>query len=137
MQTVLTYLTLLFTTVFLQAQNTIEVTMTGFDNNKGSVQVGLYDKESNFLDKEYKTIASKIEGGTATVTFTEVPDGVYAISCYHDEDSNGKLNMFMGMIPREPYGTSNNAPSNFGPPKWEDAKFEVKEGEKVSFKIKL
>ena len=80
---------------------------------------------------------SKIENEMATVTFTNVPDGDYAVSCFHDEDDNGKLNMFMGMMPTEDYGTSNNAPANFGPPKWIDAKFEVKDGETKTFEINL
>jgi uncharacterized protein (DUF2141 family) len=73
----------------------------------------------------------------ATVIFTNVPDGDYAVSCFHDEDDNGKLNMFMGMMPTEDYGTSNNAPANFGPPKWIDAKFEIKDGETKTFEINL
>ena len=80
---------------------------------------------------------SKIENETATVTFTNVPDGDYAVSCFHDEDDNGKLNMFMGLMPTEDYGTSNNAPANFGPPKWKDAKFEIKDGETKTFEINL
>jgi uncharacterized protein (DUF2141 family) len=137
MQTIITYLTLFFTSLILQAQNTIEVTMRDFDHNNGIVKVGLYDKESNFLEGTFKAVTSKIKNKEATITFTDVPDGVYAVSCYHDEDSNGELNMFMGMIPTESYGTSNNAPAMFGPPKWEDAKFEVKSGEKLRLIINM
>lgn len=37
MQTVLTYLALLLTGLILQAQNTLEVNLTGFDTNQGTV----------------------------------------------------------------------------------------------------
>ncbi|QNJ98454.1 DUF2141 domain-containing protein [Constantimarinum furrinae] len=137
MQTVLFYLSLLFATITLSAQNTIVVDMQNFESNNGTVRVGLYDEEANFLEKEIKSLSSAISGKKATVTFSGIPDGVYAISCYHDEDNNGELKMFFGMFPLEDYGTSNNAPARFGPPKWSDAKFEVKGGETKKFTIYL
>jgi len=137
MQTILIYLTLLLTGMILHAQNTIEVSITGFDSNQGEVKVGLYNKEGDFLKKYTKSISSEITNKKANVTFTDIPDGVYALSCYHDEDANGKLNFFMGMYPTEDTGTSNNAPARFGPPKWQDAKFEVKNGEIATFDINL
>ncbi len=137
MQTIITTITLLFTTLILQAQNTVEVKMINFDNDKGTAMVGLYNSEENFLESGFMYKKSKIENEMATVTSTNVPDGDYAVSCFHDEDDNGKLNMFMGMMPTEDYGTSNNAPANFGPPKWIDAKFEIKDGETKTFEINL
>ncbi len=137
MQTIITTITLLFTTLILQAQNTVEVKMINFDNDKGTAMVGLYNSEENFLESGFMYKKSKIENEMATVIFTNVPDGDYAVSCFHDEDDNGKLNMFMGMMPTEDYGTSNNAPANFGPPKWIDAKFEIKDGETKTFEINL
>lgn len=137
MQTVFNYLTILFTSFVLQSQNTIEVTISGFSNNKGTVQVGLYNVESNFLETEFKGTSTSISNEKALVNFSDIPDGTYAISCFHDADGNGKLNMFMGMIPSEAYGTSRNAPSRFGPPAWEDAKFEISNGQVLQLSIKL
>ena len=43
----------------------------------------------------------------------------------HDENENNKLDTnFLG-IPKESFGCSNNAKGFMGPPKWEDAKFEI------------
>ncbi|NND63971.1 MAG: DUF2141 domain-containing protein [Flavobacteriaceae bacterium] len=137
MQTVLAYLMFIISGIALQAQNTIEVTLTDFKSNDGSVRVGLYDKEGDFLDLEFRTLKSKISDKKAVVTFTDVPDGIYAISCYHYEDDNGELNMILGMIPSESYGCSNGARGFFGPPKWEDAKFDISGGEKRKFDIRL
>ncbi|HAT66810.1 DUF2141 domain-containing protein [Aureisphaera sp. CAU 1614] len=137
MQTVLHFLTLLLTGMLLQAQNTVEVTMTHFGTNDGKARVGLYNQAEDFLNKEFKTLETVIVNQKATVAFTDVPDGMYAISCYHDEDNNGQLNMRFGMIPIEDYGCSNGAKGFFGPPKWEDAQFEVKGGEVKSIAIKL
>ncbi len=137
MQTVLTYLTLLITGVMLHAQNSVEVTLTHFNSDEGMARVGLYNNPSDFLNKEFKTLETTIQNGVATVTFTDVPDGIYAISSYHDEDNNGQLNMRMGIIPAEDYGCSNNARGFFGPPKWEDAQFEVQNGEVKQLEIKV
>ena len=68
-----------------------------------------------------------IEDQSCTVTFKDVPAGTYAVSYIHDENGNGKMDTnFMG-IPKEGYGCSNNAKGFMGPPKWEDAKFELTE----------
>ncbi len=138
MQIVLTYFTLFLTGLILQAQsNTIEVTMSGFDSNNGKASVGLFVEEETFLRKPERALYAKIVDNKSKVTFTEVPDGVYAISIYHDENDNGELDLIMGILPKEDTGTSNNPDTIMGPPKWEDAKFEVKNGELVTFKINL
>ncbi len=138
MQSVIHYLALLLTGTLLQAQNTVEVTMTHFDSDTGKAHAALFNDESKFLKEGIAYQEAVINGKVAVVRFTDVPDGTYAISCFHDEDSNGELNMRMGIIPSEPYGTSNDARGFFGPPKWEDAKFEVKNGEvkKLTIKVK-
>ena len=129
MQTVITYLVLLLSGTTLHAQNTIEVSLTKFTSNEGIAMVGLYNEAGDFLDKTFMSISSEIIDKEAKVTFTDVPDGIYAISSYHDEDNDGALNMILGMIPSESYACSNGARGFFGPPKWEDAMFEVKDGE--------
>ena len=137
MQTILTYFALLLTGMILHSQNTIELTIIGFDSNDGDVKIALFADEDSFLKKPEKAMTSEIIENKSSISITDIPDGVYAISCFHDEDANGKLNFFMGVYPTEATGTSNNAPSKFGPPKWQDAKFEVKNGETVTFDIEL
>lgn len=121
----------------LNAQNTIEVEITNFDSNKGTAFIGLYNAENAFLEKEYKGAKVEIKNKKAVLTFKDVPDGTYAVSVFHDEDGNGKLTTdFLG-IPKESYGASNNAKGLFGPPKWKNAKFEVRNGAFVKKKISL
>ena len=122
--------------LILNAQNTIEVEIINFASDKGVAQIGLFNTESSFLDKVYKGKEVKIKNQKAVATFTDIPDGTYAISVFHDKNKDEKLNTFLG-IPTENYAASNNAPSKFGPPKWKDAKFEVRNGEIVKQKISL
>jgi len=45
MQTILTYLTMLFTGILINAQNKVEVQITGFENNIGNSMIALYNSE--------------------------------------------------------------------------------------------
>ncbi|CAM4237921.1 DUF2141 domain-containing protein [Gillisia limnaea] len=123
--------------LILSAQNSTEVEIINFDSNKGAAFIGLYNTEDSFLENEYKGKEVEIKDKKAIFTFKDIPDGIYAVSVFHDEDDNGELTTnFLG-IPKESYGASNNAKGTFGPPKWENAKFEVRNGEIVKLKIRL
>lgn len=124
-------------TFYLHAQNSIEVEIDNFGSDKGVAYIALYNTEASFLKTTFKGEKLKVSGRKVSYIFTNVPDGTYAVSLFHDEDENGELTTnFLG-IPKERYGASNNAPANFGPPKWKDAKFEVRKGETVKQEIKL
>lgn len=114
---------------FVSAQdtvgNSIEVEINNIDSDDGKMMIGLYGSNENWLKKAVMSLVGDIENGKCKVTFENVPDGIYAISSYHDENGNGNLDTnFLG-IPKEDTGSSNNAPARMGPPKWEDAKFKV------------
>ncbi|WP_271766074.1 DUF2141 domain-containing protein [Aquimarina algiphila] len=115
--------------------HTITVTINNIKSNEGTLRVGLYDAQESFLGKPFTSISAKAKVGKVTASFENIPNGTYAISLYHDEDNNQKLNTFL-KIPTEPYGVSNNAKGRFGPPKWEDAKFKVTD-RRVSQSISL
>jgi uncharacterized protein (DUF2141 family) len=103
----------------------LTVKVSNIKNNTGQIVVGLYNTSDSFLGTPYLGEISKIEGKTITVEFNGIKNGTYAISLFHDENSNNKLDTnFMG-IPKERFACSNNATGFMGPPKWEDAKFEV------------
>lgn len=131
MGTLVKFFILLLFSQLLNAQivsgQDITIKVTNIDSNKGKVLVAIYDSEDSFLNERFKGTISKINQNSCEVTFKNVAQGVYAISLFHDENSNGKMDSnFLG-IPKEDYGCSNNAVGFIGPPKWEDAKFEVKD----------
>lgn len=108
-----------------EKSSTIEIEINNIDNSEGQILIGLYDSKDHWLKKIYKGGVGKISEGKSTFSFTNIPVGTYAVSVFHDENKDGKLDTnFLG-IPKEDTGSSNNAPARFGPPKWEDAKFEV------------
>ncbi|MDB9755239.1 DUF2141 domain-containing protein [Winogradskyella sp.] len=104
---------------------TITVTVKDAANNEGKIFLALYNSETDFLDTIYKGTKSTITNNGCTVTFKDIPKGVYAISIFHDENDNGKMDTNFVGIPKEAYGCSNNAKGFMGPPKWKDANFEL------------
>lgn len=120
---------LLSGTLLLNAQNNIEVEIHNFETNDGMALVGLYNSEGTFLKEEYKGKIVKISNNKAVLSFDGLPDSFYAVTVVHDEDGNEDLTTnFLG-IPTERIGSSNDAPARFGPPKWKDAMFEIKNGQ--------
>ena len=107
-------------------EGTITVTLIGLDSDDGQLMVALYDSSDTWLKKDYRGKVTQISGGTAEVTFENVPYGIYAISSFHDENSNDKLDTGLFGIPKEPYASSREAKGIFGPPRWDDAQFEIR-----------
>ena len=108
---------------------TLKVTVDGVEQTKGSLQLSLFNTEDGWLKNGVR--GETLDAKTPE-TVWEVPgleEGEYAIAIIHDIDSNGELNRGAFGMPTEPYGFSNNARGMFGPAKWKEAKFIVKEGE--------
>lgn len=127
MKTLIT-LALVITTCIINAQvdsegTSITVTVP-VQSTEGSILLALYDSSDNFLKQPYQTLVGTIDNGKATATFTHIPEGTYGISLFHDKNDNKQMDFEPNGMPKEPYGVSNNVMS-YGPPLWNDAKFEV------------
>lgn len=121
-----------FISSLLSAQNVnLTVSVSGLKNDDGVLKVGLYNSEGTFLKIPYKSIPSQIKGNVATVVFEGIPTGEYAISSYQDENSNGKLDRNEMGIPSEGVACSNNAKGYMGPPRYQDAKFNIDKDLKI------
>ena len=108
----------------LKSGITINVNIPNISNENGKVYFALYNSKVGFNQREPFQIAQgDIVEAKTTVHFTNVPKGLYVISCYHDANDNKQLD-FDGYMPIEDYGSSNN-PTNFGPPQFEASQFEV------------
>ncbi|WP_179006183.1 DUF2141 domain-containing protein [Winogradskyella forsetii] len=120
-----------------QAQETFTMTVKveEADNNDGHIFVALYDSESGFLSQPFKASKSTIKNKACTISFENIPAGTYAVSIFHDENDNGKLDTAMFGIPKEDYGCSNGATGFMGPPEWDDAKFELKENKSITISL--
>ena len=119
------------------AQSTYNLTVKveEADNNDGKMLIAVYNSESDFLDTTYKGTQSTITDNGCVVTFENIPEGIYAVSIFHDENDNDKLDSNFIGIPKEDYGCSNNAKGFMGPPKWKDAKFELKSDKTITITL--
>lgn len=105
----------------------VQVVVENIKSNNGTIYMAIYNTEASFLNTEYKGTTVQVDDHSCRYTFKNIPKGVYAISLFHDENDNGTMDTNFIGIPKEAYGCSNNAKGFMGPPKWKDAKFEIKD----------
>jgi uncharacterized protein (DUF2141 family) len=96
-------------------------------NERGQVVCALFDK-AGWLKRPLIPAWAKIQGKRAVCVFQAVPQGIFGISAYHDENNNGELDTNALGMPIEDYGASRNARGTFGPPSFDDAKFAYRGG---------
>ena len=105
-----------------EARN-VTISIHNLKVDKGSLQVALYNKEAHFLEQIYLEKTLAITKGEIQATFENLPQGVYAVTVFHDKNNNGKLDTnFLGLL-KEPIGASNEIDGRFKEPLWHDAKF--------------
>lgn len=130
----LTVFLTLFITTSLFSQNTITATVINATSDTGNISYALYTKDT-FMKAPLQAKKGTISKGKSTVVFKNVPAGEYAILCFHDKNSNNRMDFEENGMPLEDYGASNNV-MRFGPPQYNDAKFEVSDKD-VSLEIKF
>ncbi len=103
---------LLFSSFNKQKVETYSLTIEVKDlhNSKGIVQFALYNKDGTIPDEDYKKcckiLKEKIQNGSSKVTFTNLPQGKYAVNILHDENENGEIDKGF-ILPIEGIGFSN------------------------------
>jgi uncharacterized protein (DUF2141 family) len=110
----------------------VHVEVVGLRNNKGQVLCSLFSSAIGFPKQDDKGVAhyaAEISDRQASCKFSGIAPGTYAVSAFHDENSNRKLDSNFMEVPREGVAASNNARGRFGPPKFNDAAFRVSGGE--------
>jgi uncharacterized protein (DUF2141 family) len=122
-----------------QQVSLVHVEIDGLRNDKGQVLCALFSSAADFPKKGDKAIAhakSGISHRQAICDFSGISTGTYAVSVFHDENSNGKMDTNLMGIPREGVGASNNARGHFGPPKFDAAAFHFS-GDRMDLKITI
>lgn len=114
---------------------TISVEILNVTSDNGKIVYGIYTKDS-FMKKPTFSKTAKIKDGKSVVTFTDIPAGEYAVICFHDKNDNDKMDFETNGMPQEDYGVSNNKVNPFGPPVWNDGKFNFDgDEEKISIRF--
>lgn len=107
------------------ADLTLEV--EGLDTSRlagASLMVAVYTEPASWLRQPQSGHRFALEAATngrLSVVLKDLPAGPLALSLFQDANANGRLDRNPLGMPIEPYGFSNDAAGNFGPPKFEQA----------------
>jgi len=132
------FLSILFLPLSASAQATMSVEMILNKPDAGGVlRLALCpNKEAYDSEKGCRTKSVDAVGRSVRCVFTDVLPGTYAVKVFHDINSDSELNTSWIGWPQEPYGFSNDAPVNTGPPPFRLAA--IKMGEKaITIRIAL
>jgi uncharacterized protein (DUF2141 family) len=128
------------TTIPNTDQHNLEVRISNLKNTEGKIMATLYRDEKGFPSSPDNAFGAEVlqlkKGTEAKLVFKNVPAGRYALSVFHDENNNNKLDTGTFGIPKEGYGFSNNPKIRFGPPSFKEAAFTV-EKDRKQIEIKL
>ena len=112
-----------------QAAHDVTVTVTGLRSADGVVLACMTQSDKGFPKCRgvagAKSARMAARTGELKLTFLDVKPGRYAIALLHDENGNGKADRALGMMPKEGFGFSRDAPVRMGPPKFSDAVFDM------------
>ncbi|MBM2575891.1 DUF2141 domain-containing protein [Jannaschia sp. Os4] len=115
------------------AAGDVTVTVEGLRNGAGLIRAAVCPPETFTKPGCPYVGAARASGGRVTVT--GVPDGVYAVQVFHDEDADGALDR-NGFWPTEGLGFSNDAPMRMGPPRFRDAAVRVTGGGSIRLNVR-
>jgi len=140
--TAILFATLIFTSYTFQNEKTtysLTVEVNGLRNSKGVVQFALYNQDGSIPDEDYrkyfKKLTAKIENGSSSVTFENLPVGKYAVNILHDENNDGKIKKGI-ILPIEGIGFSNYQSIGLtNRPNSSKASFELKENKSINVKV--
>jgi uncharacterized protein (DUF2141 family) len=116
----------------------LTVTASGFPDNVGQAYMGLYRAQDDFpvINKQYIGKVVAISKNSASVTYTNLVKGNYAVAVFHDRNKDGVLNTNLFGVPTEEYGFSNNARNTFSAPSFSAASFSVSAKKIISINVK-
>jgi uncharacterized protein (DUF2141 family) len=129
---------LLFLSFFGSYSQTFSIKISGVKSN-ALLRIAFYKKENRFPDEGKFAFAKEVKPpntGEATLTFTDIPAGEYALALYQDSNGNKKLDTNLVGYPKEPFAFSQNIKPKFSAPNYEECKI-IFNTNNTTFSIKL
>ncbi|MBS3927478.1 MAG: DUF2141 domain-containing protein [Sphingomonadales bacterium] len=110
-----------------EEEASLTVQISNLKTSSGQIRCALFRSAAGFPrepDRAAARVVGTIEGRTAQCHFSNIPAGRVAITAFHDENNNGKVDLRFGLIPKEGIGWSRNPRVSMRAPKFEEAAFE-------------
>jgi uncharacterized protein (DUF2141 family) len=112
-----------------QATGDLTLAFPALATHQGQVMIVVYDSPDAWKSgKPVRATMASAADVAPSAKITGLPPGTYAAKVFQDVDGDGKMGLNPFGLPTEPYGFSNGALPNMGPPSFEAAAFEVKAG---------
>lgn len=107
----------------------ITIVVSNVKTLEGNIELGIFNDSKSFLKKgkEHQTHSKEATNNTVIFYLKGLNKGDYAVSLFHDINSDNKCNLNILGRPKEPYGFSNNVKLKLFKPNYEDCTFTVKE----------
>lgn len=110
------------------ASTSVSIDVTGLRSARGLVRACLTSHAEGFPNCHEGPGTYNLTAPAAAAVrleFGAVEPGRYAIALLHDENSNGKVDRALLLMPKEGFGFSRDAPVRMGPPTFSSAAFVV------------
>jgi uncharacterized protein (DUF2141 family) len=120
------------------ANLTLTVIVTGADRAGGSIGTAMYASADGFPNKREKAAQTSARPRTApvnSVVFRGLTAGRYAVSVFHDQNSNTKLDTNLFGVPKEPWGTTGTVRPRMRAPRFEEAMINVTTDTRVEIRL--
>ena len=103
------------------------VHVQGLRNAEGIAGALLFQSARGFPDTKvqaFRMSGAHIRGNAATIVFTDLPSGQYALSVIHDENENRAMDKNLLRLPAEGFGFSNNPDTGLRLPAFSESSFD-------------
>lgn len=123
--------------ISINAQNSLTVHISNIKNPKGTIEIGIFNSEKNFLKEGFQYLKKriKISKNIHKIEFADLPHGEYAVAVFHDENQNGICDTNLIGIPKEGYGFSNNFRPKLAAPKFHQSKFKMDRNKEIEIRL--
>ena len=105
----------------------LDIEINDIDELRGQIVIAVFDSAGAFDARTDPVAQARLPAATGAVYWAAELEiaGDYAVIVYQDLNENGAIDMGRFGRPREPYGFSNNVRGTFGPPGFDEARFEM------------
>lgn len=107
------------------AEPAVTISIPAIEHAEGAMMIAVFDEAGWDGDTPAAAARVGVASDALTVTIALPGPGRYGVKLFHDRNGDGRLALGPMGIPAEPYGFSNDAPVQGGPPRFADAAFDV------------
>jgi len=121
--------------------NTLTVIIKNIRNKKGRLQLDLYKNQEEYearkTDNKRRAYVykSSVSNGQIKYIYTNVPDGIYGIALFDDENKNGEID-YGWFLPNEGFAFGDYYHTKWSTPHFNHFKFNLKENKTVTMVVR-